>query len=95
METTFISPLIEWRGPAPFYFVALPDELGADIKAMANSLTCGWGVIPVAARVGQVEFTTSLIPRQGVYLLPIKNAVRLPNALTLGEDVKVELSLNF
>jgi Domain of unknown function (DUF1905) len=95
VETTFVSPLIEWRGPAPFYFVALPDELGVDIKAMANSLTYGWGVIPVAARVGQVEFTTSLIPRRGVYLLPIKNAVRLPNALTLGEDVKVELSLNF
>ncbi len=94
METTFSSPLVEWRGPAPFYFVVLPDELGADIKAMANSLTYGWGVIPVAAKVGQVEFTTSLIPRQGAYLLPIKNAVRLPNALTLGQNVKVELSLN-
>ena len=36
--------------------------------------TYGWGVIPVVARIGDVEFETSLFPKDGGYLLPLKDA---------------------
>ncbi|MFM2073471.1 MAG: hypothetical protein RLZZ623_3735, partial [Actinomycetota bacterium] len=37
-----------WRGPAPWYFITVPEEESMDIKAMASVLTYGWGVIPVS-----------------------------------------------
>ncbi|MEY2946289.1 MAG: hypothetical protein RL243_1066, partial [Actinomycetota bacterium] len=41
------------------------------------------------------EFTTSLFPRDGVYLVPVKNAVRLPEKLELGDEVTVSLDIDF
>ncbi len=38
MEWEFAGPVIEWRGPAPFYFVAVPDEESADIKFAAKGV---------------------------------------------------------
>ena len=30
MEFEFEGPVVEWRGPAPFYFVAIPNEESAE-----------------------------------------------------------------
>lgn len=57
--------------------------------------TYGWGVIPVEARIGGVTFTTSLFPRDGGYLLPLKNAVRVPEGLAVGDDVRVQMTIRF
>ena len=94
MKLNFTGELIEWRGPSPFYFVAVPEALGAEIKAAANLVSYGWGVIPVTVRIGQTDFTTSLIPRQGIYLVPIKNVVRFGESLSLGDLVSIELAIN-
>ena len=94
MKVEFTAEMIEWRGPAPFYYVPVPQDISDAIKANANLLTYGWGVIPVSGRVGKTAFTTSLFPRNGVYLVPIKNMVRLPEKLELGQPVTVELDLN-
>ena len=94
MKLNFTGELIEWRGPSPFYFVAVPEALGAEIKAAANLISYGWGVIPVTVRIGQTDFTTSLIPRQGIYLVPIKNVVRFGESLSLGGLVAIELAVN-
>ena len=94
MKLNFTGELIEWRGPSPFYFVAVPEALGAEIKAAANLVSYGWGVIPVTVRIGQTDFTTSLIPRQGIYLVPIKNVVRFGESLSLGDLVAIELAVN-
>jgi len=55
--------------------------------------TYGWGVIPVVARIGDVDFETSLFPKDGGYLLPLKDAVRKPNQLATGDDVTVEMTV--
>lgn len=94
MNFEFSGSVFEWRGPSPFYFVELPAPVAAEILTMAKQLTYGWGVIPVLARVGATEFTTSLIPKSGGYLLPLKDAVRKPESLTVGSMPKVSLSLN-
>ena len=93
MEFSFTGTMIEWRGPAPFYYIAIPQELCVEIKAAAKVLSYGWGVIPVTSTIGETTFTTSLFPKDGIYLLPVKNAVRLPEKLELGMQVKVKLSL--
>ena len=86
--------IIHWRGPAPFHFVTVPDEQSAAIEAVSSMVTYGWGAIPVAARVGETEFTTSLFPRGERYLVPINVAVRRAERLDLGDEVTVRLRLD-
>jgi len=93
VEFSFTGIMIEWRGPAPFYYIAIPADVCVEIKAAAKVLSYGWGVIPVTSTIGKPTFTTSLFPKDGGYLLPVKNAVRLPEKLELGMQVKVKLSL--
>ncbi|MER5640865.1 DUF1905 domain-containing protein [Kitasatospora sp. NPDC002227] len=93
MDLAFTGHVIEWRGPAPYYFVPLPPEQCGDIAAVATAASYGWGVIPVEARLGGAAFTTSLFPKDGGYLLPLKNAVRRPQGITAGDQVAVELTV--
>ena len=95
MDHAFAGRLIEWRGPAPFYFVRLPEGVAAEIGDVARMASYGWGCIPVRARINQTEFTTSLFPKDGGYLLPVKAAVRRPLGLDLDDPVNVELSVSF
>jgi len=92
MDITFSGKIWYWRGPAPFYFVSVPAEEGLDIKSIANRVTYGWGVIPVVARIGQTEWRTSLFPKDGSYIVPIKASVRAAESLDV--DDTVTLSLN-
>ncbi|MFF4487788.1 DUF1905 domain-containing protein [Streptomyces sp. NPDC001544] len=93
MELSFTGRVIEWRGPSPYFFVTVPDEQSADVREVAVAATYGWGVIPVEARIGGSVFTTSLFPRDGRYLLPLKTAVRTPQGLSAGDDVTVEMTV--
>ena len=95
MELNFTNTMIEWRGPAPFYYVPVPPEESELIRETARQVSYGWGVIPVRVTIGRTEFTTSLFPRDGVYLVPVKRAVRLPEKLQLGDDVEVTLEIDF
>jgi hypothetical protein len=90
----FSGEIIYWRGPAPFHFVAVPEEQSAAIQAVASSVTYGWGAIPVKARVGRTDSRTSLFPKRELYLVPIKNAVRKAEGLELGDHVTVRLELD-
>jgi len=93
VELLFTGRVIEWRGPSPYYFVPVPDEESADIREVAAIATYGWGVIPVEARIGEIAFETSLFPKDGGYLLPLKDAVRKPHHLSEGDDVVVEMTI--
>ncbi|MFB8089043.1 DUF1905 domain-containing protein [Streptomyces sp. NPDC055992] len=93
MRVVFSSRVIEWRGPAPYYFAPVPAEQAADIQEVAQLASYGWGVIPVEAEIGGSAFTTSLFPKDGGYLLPLKNAVRVPQDLAAGDDVTVAMTV--
>ncbi len=75
MEFDFTGPLVEWRGPAPYFFVRIPDDDSDDVKEAARGLEY-WGQVAVRVRIGEVEFDTALFPKDGGYLLPLKAAVR-------------------
>jgi hypothetical protein len=92
-HTAFEGELIAWRGPSPYHFVPLPPAQAAEIRFLASAVTYGWGVIPVRCRIGRSEFTTSLFPRDGGYLLPIKDKVRKDEGIAVGDGVRVELTV--
>jgi len=85
--------LFYWRGPSPYYFVTVPAEQSSDIKAVSALVTYGWGVIPVIARIGATEWKTSLFPKNGGYLVPIKDRVRNAEALGQGDLVALRLEI--
>ena len=94
MQLTFSGDVFEWRGPAPFYFVAVPEHESAAIKEVSRLVSYGWGVIPVTVRVGKTEIATSLFPKQGSYLVPLKDAIRKPEGLEVGRLVKITLTIS-
>ncbi|TXS52964.1 DUF1905 domain-containing protein [Streptomyces sp. t39] len=93
MDMVFTGRVIEWRGPSPYWFVPLPPERADEVRDVAAAATYGWGVVPVEARIGGTVFTTSLFPKDGGYLLPVKSAVRRPQGLVAGDAVSVELTV--
>jgi Domain of unknown function (DUF1905) len=93
IRLTFAGEVVYWRGPAPFHFVAMPEAEADAIRVVAPIVSYGWGVIPVRARIGETTFSTSLFPKGGSYLVPIKNAVRHAEALVVGDPVTIELAI--
>ena len=93
MEWTFTSEVIEWRGPAPYLFVAMTPEESEDLKEAARGLIY-WGQVPVHVTIGGTEFITALFPRDGRYLVPVKVAVQQAEAIGEGAIVEVVVRLN-
>lgn len=93
MQFSFVGRVVEWRGPAPYFYVAVPADVSADIQELSAVVSYGWGVIPVEARIGAITFTTSLFPRDGRYLLPLKDGVRRPEGTAVDDQVAVEMHL--
>jgi hypothetical protein len=90
---SFEATVIYWRGPSPFFYAPLPAAEAEEIRRVAKFVTYGWGVIPVEASIGEVTFTTSLFPKDGTYLLPLKVAVRRKANITAGDVIAVEMTL--
>jgi len=94
MNFDFNGEIIFWRGPAPFYFAAMPAEESAALKAISNAVTYGWGVIPVRVRIGKTEWKTSLFPKDGIYLVPIKASIRKAENIDEGDEVSIYLEID-
>jgi hypothetical protein len=94
MQIEFQGKIWFWRGPAPWFFVTVPEQPSHDLKAISSLVTYGWGVIPVHVRIGSTEYTTSLFPKDGRYLVPIKASVRKAESLQEGDMVTVWLEIH-
>lgn len=92
MDVEFSGEVIEWRGPAPFLFVAIPEEESDDIKEASRGIEY-WGQVPVRVRIGETDFKTALFPKDGRYLLPLRDAIRRAEGIDLDEVVTVRLSV--
>ena len=93
MDLEFTGEVWFWRGPSPFYFVTVPEEECALLHEASSMVTYGWGMIPVTARIGSTTWTTSLFPKDGAYIVPLKVAVRRPEKIDEGQTVTVRLSV--
>jgi len=85
--------VIEWRGPAPFFFLPTPPGVTEEIETYKRELTYGWGVIPAKVTIGTTTVTTSLIPRAGSFYIPLKDAIRKPNQINGGDEVRLRLQI--
>ena len=94
MELVFDGVVWGWRGPAPYHFVTVPPDDAAEIAAVATAVTYGWGMVPVEVRIGDTVSTTSLWPKDGGYVVPLKDALRRPEGVSLDDVVTVTLAID-
>ena len=58
---------------------------------VSASVSYGGGAVPVEARIGDASFTTSLFPKDGRYLLPLRAALRARQGIDVDDEVAVEM----
>ena len=93
MNIEFDGTIWFWKGPAPWFFVTVPTGQSHALQAISGFVTYGWGVIPVHVRIGQSEWKTSLFPKEGRYLVPIKASARKAENLAEGDKVTIRLEV--
>jgi hypothetical protein len=93
LDFEFTGALWYWRGPSPYHFITVPEEACAGLRAVSAIVSYGWGMIPVNVRIGESDFETSLFPKDGGYIVPVKDAVRHAEALAKGDTVTVNLAI--
>jgi len=93
VDLEFSGEVWFWKGPAPWYFVTVPDEESADLEQTSPMVSYGWGMIPVTVRLGATEWSTSLFPKDGAYVVPLKAAVRRAERVEAGDLVTLRLSV--
>ncbi|CAN5524866.1 DUF1905 domain-containing protein [soil metagenome] len=92
MNFIFTGEVWFWKGPAPFYFVTVPEDESREIKSMEKMVTYGWGMIPATVTVGKTEFKTALWPKDDRYIVPLKVAIR--KAENISEHDKIQITLD-
>lgn len=92
-DFTVKGEIIEWRGPAPFTFVRVDAKQSAEIKKDSHLHTYGWGCIYIHGVVGKTEFKTTLMPKDGAYLIPMKVSLKKSENIDLGDVVTVKFNL--
>ena len=68
-----------------------PVDLGD--KPLSGLVAYGGGVIPARARIGETDWKTSLFPKDGRYLVPIRVSVQKAEGLLLGDRVSIRLDI--
>jgi hypothetical protein len=94
VDLEFIGEMWFWRGPAPWHFITVPEDDSHELEATSAFVSYGWGMIPVTARIGVTEWTTSLYPKDGRYIVPVKSAVREAEGLEVGDTITVGLMVD-
>jgi len=93
LNTEFEAEIWFWQGPAPWFFVTVPKDLCDELAMLSASVTYGWGMIPATVRIGNTTWKTSLFPKDGQYIVPIKAMVRKAEKLDEGDRVTVTLEV--
>jgi hypothetical protein len=94
VDLEFSGEVWLWRGPAPYHFVTVPADESAELRSTSALVTYGWGMIPVEARIGSTCWTTSLFPKDGGYVVPLKDRVRRAERIEVGDEVRVRLAVD-
>jgi hypothetical protein len=94
MELIFSAEVWYWKGPSPFHFVTVPAAGCRDLKAASSVVSYGWGMIPVKARIGSTTWDTSLWPKDGAYIVPLRLSARKAQRIEVGDRIKIQLSVS-
>ena len=94
MRLAFRGEVWEWRGPAPFHFVTVPDAESTILAGASALVTYGWGMVPCTVTIGDTTLPTALWPKDGRYVVPLKVALRSAEQIELGDMVDLVLEVN-
>ncbi|MEP6760367.1 MAG: DUF1905 domain-containing protein [Sporichthyaceae bacterium] len=94
MDLEFSGEVWFWRGPSAYHFVTVLEDESEELHATSAEVTYGWGMIPVAARIGSTSWTTSLFPKNGGYVVPLKDLVRNAEQIDVGDTLTVRLTVD-
>ena len=94
VDLEFSGEVWFWRGPSPYHFVTVPEAESAELQATSALVTYGWGMIPAEVRIGSTRWTTSLFPKNGGYVVPLKDRVRKAEQIDVGDLVMVRLAVD-
>jgi Domain of unknown function (DUF1905) len=94
MDESFDGEVWFWRGPSPWHFLTVPPEICEALAVRSTQVSYGWGMIPVTAKIGGTRWKTSLFPKDGSYLVPVKASVRSAEGIELGDSVTVHLHVD-
>lgn len=93
----FKTALWKWQSETAtaWYFLSLPKAMSDEIRFFCPRSGPGFGAVRVEARIGETVWRTSLFPskERGVYLLPIKAAVRKSECFGEGDTVSCRVSI--
>jgi hypothetical protein len=92
MRFTFTAALWEWQAQANWFFVSMPEEMGADIAEVPR-MARGFGAVKVRVSIGGSTWSTSIFPSGGSYVLPIKKSVRAAEGIEPDDEVTVQLEV--
>ena len=93
VELEFTGEVWYWRGPAPWYFVTVPDDHCGHLEALSGLVCYGWGMVPATATIGASTWRTSLFPKDGSYVVPVKAVIRRREHVDEGQTVTVQLTV--
>jgi hypothetical protein len=97
VEYFFEAELWVWdaRRDETWTFVSLPAEASEDIRELAAGPRRGFGSVPVRVSIGTSTWRTSVFPdgARGVYVLPVKRAVRRAEGLDAGDVASVTVEV--
>ena len=95
LSYTFSATLWEPPGEASWVFVTLPEADSDEILDEVPRRT-GFGAVKVTATIGDTEWSTSLFPSKELrsYVLPVKRAVRVSEAIEVGDIARVTLEID-
>jgi hypothetical protein len=76
-------------------FVSLPAEASEEIRELTDGSRRGFGSVRVEVTIGGSRWRTSIFPdgARGVYVLPVKRAVRRAESLDAGDVAAVTVEL--
>jgi len=94
MILEFDGEIWYWKGTAPHHFVTVPAEQCLALQDISKLVTYGWGMIPVQVQIGTSKWKTSLFPKQGRYIVPLKASIRKAEKLEQGDTVTVRLEVH-
>jgi Domain of unknown function (DUF1905) len=93
----FEAELWVWdaRRSETWTFVSVPVDASEEIRAVTGSPSRGFGSVKVRVAIGGSRWSTSIFPStaDGLYVLPVKRAIRAAEGLDVGDRAAVTLEV--
>ena len=83
----------QYSGKGAWYFVSMPAEQAAEIRANLRWAEEGWGRLKALAEIGNSQWKTAIWfdTKSNTYLLPLKAEIRKREKVEAGKVVEVRV----